>query len=120
MKRRGSKGTRETGRPGKTRRHQGSTRLLEKVRARLGSIGVVKAAARLEGLIDAKSEYVQLEAASRTLAISGIKAVEVPAAIGGVTVNLQLRYVSRPEVPIDITPVGPSLPPLPPPPEDTR
>jgi hypothetical protein len=102
------------------RRDDITARVLARVRQRLGTVALLKAGARLEELIHAKSEYVALEASSRTLAISGVKAVEVPAAIGGVTVNLQLRYVSRPEVPIDITPVGPSLPPLPPPPKDTR
>ena len=88
-----------------------ASRALDQVRRRLGGAALVAAAGRLEGLITgARSEYVALDAAKHTLALAGVKPSESPTPPGlGITVNLVLRHVQRPAMPIDVTP-GAELP----------
>lgn len=68
----------------------------------LGGGTVLRAAARMNSLLTAESEYVQLDASKHVLAIAGIKPKEQGAAGGGrVSVTFNLQH-ARPA--IDVTP----------------
>ena len=87
-----------------------ASRALDLVRQRLGGAALIAAAGRLEGLITgAKSEYVALDAAKHTLALAGVKPREEATPAGGVTVNLILKHVQRPAVPLELVDAAPAL-----------
>ena len=92
------------------RRGEVNARAVEKVRALLGGATLMRAGARLGELLDHDSGYVALDAAKHTLAIAGIKPREQGAAAGGgVTVNLILKHVQRPVVPLELVDAAPAL-----------
>jgi len=91
------------------RRGHVTARALEKVRALLGGATLVRAAATLGELLNHDSGYVQLEAAKHVLSVAGVKPAERNAVpMGGVTVNLILKHVLQPAVPL-VLDGGPAL-----------
>lgn len=78
------------------RRGDIQARALSKVRSLIGTVGVMRAGSTLIEMLDAQSENVRLEAATRTLAISGIRppSDDRPAPSGGVSVTIVYKHLT--------------------------